>query len=260
MKKLVLAAFVCGATVVFAKEGVKTVKSAKALAERIAELGGYVEYPGSQKGSIAFIDTQRKVALKQSFESVFGSFRRQLPVKIDFVASEAGDPVALKAKAKADFAVILIDEEKAPSLAVYPDDGYAVLNVAKYAKGFKFPDDQGLYEKRCVKGMLRAFVLLCNGGGSHYPGNVATAHNPEQLDLVQDKLPIDIQNAMRKYLEGAGVTPLRRSYYRKACQEGWAPAPTNDVQKAIWEEVHSIPDKPMKIEFDPATQKGKVTK
>ena len=43
--------------------------------------------------------------------------------------------------------------------------------------------------------------------------------------------------------------------HKKACQEGWAPAPTNDVQKAIWEKVHAIPDKPMTIEFDPKKDK-----
>jgi len=42
---------------------------------------------------------------------------------------------------------------------------------------------------------------------------------------------------------------------REACQEGWAPAPTNDIQKAIWNEVRQLPAKPIKIEFDPA--KGK---
>ena len=34
-----------------------------------------------------------------------------------------------------------------------------------------------------------------------------------------------------------GITPYRRTTYREACQEGWAPQPTNDVQKAIWEQV-----------------------
>jgi hypothetical protein len=39
------------------------------------------------------------------------------------------------------------------------------------------------------------------------------------------------------------------------CQEGWAPPPTNEYQRAIWNDVHKIPEKPMKIDFDPA--KGK---
>ena len=38
-------------------------------------------------------------------------------------------------------------------------------------------------------------------------------------------------------------------------QQGWAPAPTNEVQQAIWDKVHQIPDKPITIEFDPKTDK-----
>ena len=32
-----------------------------------------------------------------------------------------------------------------------------------------------------------------------------------------------------------GITPIYRTTYRQACIEGWAPAPTNDFQKAIFE-------------------------
>ena len=48
-----------------------------------------------------------------------------------------------------------------------------------------------------------------------------------------------------------GVTPARKGIYEAACQQGWAPAPTNDIQKAIWDKVHAVPATPMKIEFDP---------
>ena len=47
--------------------------------------------------------------------------------------------------------------------------------------------------------------------------------------------------------------PGKRSVYRKACEEGWAPAPTNDVQKAIWDKVHAMPTEPIKIK--PETKK-----
>ena len=48
-----------------------------------------------------------------------------------------------------------------------------------------------------------------------------------------------------------GILPVRTTTYLQACQEGWAPMPTNAVQKAIWEKVRAIPQSPMKIEFDP---------
>ena len=33
------------------------------------------------------------------------------------------------------------------------------------------------------------------------------------------------------------VPPLRKAQYIVAAREGWAPAPTNDIQKAIWDRV-----------------------
>jgi hypothetical protein len=33
------------------------------------------------------------------------------------------------------------------------------------------------------------------------------------------------------------LKPLLTTTYRKACEEGWAPMPTNSIQKAIWEDV-----------------------
>jgi hypothetical protein len=34
-----------------------------------------------------------------------------------------------------------------------------------------------------------------------------------------------------------GIKPARMTSYRKAVEEGWAPAPTNDFQRAIWQEL-----------------------
>ena len=62
--------------------------------------------------------------------------------------------------------------------------------------------------------------------------------------------PMNFQK-MYSTLSKLGVTRSRRIPYRVAVQEGWAANPTNDYQKAVWKEVHSIPDKPIKIEFDP---------
>ena len=50
-------------------------------------------------------------------------------------------------------------------------------------------------------------------------------------------------------MEPLGVRPAIYDTYDRACQEGWAPAPTNDVQKAIWDEVHEMPTEPIKIKY-----------
>ena len=56
------------------------------------------------------------------------------------------------------------------------------------------------------------------------------------------------------------IEPLNIGTYRDACELGIAHPPTNDLQRAIWDKVHAPPKTPLKIKFDPATQKGKVTK
>ena len=57
----------------------------------------------------------------------------------------------------------------------------------------------------------------------------------------------------QRYLLSLGVKPYRLTTYRKACEEGWANPPTNDVQKAIWDKVHAMPTEPIKIK--PETKK-----
>ena len=252
LKTYILASCALIGLVAFADEDAQPKMTA---ADRLAKLGGYVVYPNSQKGSVAFIDTQKAVDVSSDFTEVIGYFQHQVPVKIDYVKSEAGEPNTLKTNAKANFAVVFISDNAQPTSVIVPEEGYAVVNFAKYTTGLKLPTDEAKYKRRCARAALKAFVLLCGGGSSRYPGHVASAQTPQELDFAHDKLPIDIQDSVKKYLGAAGVTPMKRTIYQKACQEGWAPQPTNDVQRAIWQKVHQIPDRPITIEYDPKKDK-----
>ena len=221
--------------------------------EHAAKFGGILVHPDSRKGSVTFIDTQTRADVSKPLDEFLGHFRRVLPINVKVMKAAAGAPLELKKKSGSEFAIILVDDTNTPSTVIYPDDAYALINSAKFETGLKLPNDKDVYARRVAKGAMRAFVLLANGGGSRYPANVGVVHNVQELDLTQDKLPVDIQNAMKLYLEKAGVSALRRVPYQRAVQEGWAPQPTNDIQKAIWEKVHAIPQKPIKIEFDPKT-------
>ena len=101
--------------------------------------------------------------------------------------------------------------------------------------------------------MSRAFALLCGASNSQYPRALTRGIiNEQDLDKNPDiQLPVDVLARFRTYMEPLGVKPSVLVPYRRACEEGWAPAPTNDVQKAIWNRVHAAPKNPMKIEFDP---------
>ena len=68
-----------------------------------------------------------------------------------------------------------------------------------------------------------------------------------KLDTSIDTIPVDMVNYYQEYLKTLGVTTRAVTSYKTACKEGWAPAPTNDVQRAIWDKVHAMPTAPIKI-------------
>ena len=98
-------------------------------------------------------------------------------------------------------------------------------------------------------------ALLCGAASSRFKGNIMDVTKLEDLDLIEDGLPMDNISSMAQHLQKLGLTRERIVPYRKAVQEGWAPAPTNEYQKAVWDKVHALPKNPMKIEFNP--KKGK---
>ena len=62
-------------------------------------------------------------------------------------------------------------------------------------------------------------------------------------------------------LRKLGLAKTRRATYKRACEEGWAPAPTNDWQKAVWQKVKAeqseAPTKGIKIQFNKNKTKAK---
>ena len=216
-------------------------------------MGDRIEKPGSQKGKIAFIDTQADVS-STNFEALAVSQSKQTGYNIVYEKATAGDPVALKAASKADVAVIIAADDKSPVLLSAIEDGWAVVNVRKLGASLKSDDAKAkFWAGRCQKEVLRALASVAGGFTSQYPNNCVSATKVTDLDLCNVFIPNDSLQKMRKCLAERNVTPKFVAFYRQACQQGWAPAPTNDVQKAIWEKVHQLPTKPIKIEFDPKT-------
>ena len=108
-------------------------------------------------------------------------------------------------------------------------------------------------EKVALRGrkvFARAMTLTM---GSPYSDNIAspmqTVNGLEALDrMAVDSVFIMDCNAMLGHLGRLGVTQDRYTTYRRACQEGWAAAPTNKWQQAVWDEVRALPKKPLKLE------------
>ena len=217
-----------------------------------ARTGGLCVKPG--KGAVAVVDCQKRIgeaALGKAIRYLHG----RLPVEIRTLRGTC-PPVAGKVALPEGCAaaVYLVDEGEMAMSLIAPEGHWGVLNVARIAT-----KSDALTEDRLVKEFLRVAVMAYGGGTSHYEGSILQkVSEAEDLDgLGKPVIPIEQLGGMKRNLEALGVVPSRKATYQIACKEGWAPQPTNDVQKAIWEKVHAIPQKPIKIEFDPKRDKGK---
>ena len=154
-------------------------------------------------------------------------------------------------KIEGELSLYIIDDAELPLSLIAPEGRWAFVNVAHLAKGRG--EKPQFLEARFMKETARIACMLFGGISSSYRQNLLSfVGNADYLDKFEtDKLPIDGIMRCQRYLLSLGVKPYRQTTYRKACEEGWAPAPTNDVQKAIWDKVHATPKNPIRIEFDP---------
>ena len=64
---------------------------------------------------------------------------------------------------------------------------------------------------------------------------------PADLDALTGKgLSPEPFSKILAHAQKLGIKPARATTYRKAVEEGWAPPPTNDFQKAVWEELKKV--------------------
>ena len=206
--------------------------------------GGLVLEPGTQKGEVAYVNCQSAAKDEWIAESAT-YFRREAKFKI----TEGRGAFDLRnPKVIGDMTLFVVDDPAMPVLLVAPENRWAMVNVASL-KSEKEP----FFRARVLKELSRGFAMLCGASDSQFPGALTSAiTKTADLDYHTDhRLPVDLFSRFRRYMRAYGVTPGNIETYETACCQGWAPAPTNDVQKAIWDKVHAIPKNPMKIEFDP---------
>lgn len=230
---------------------VRKVDRAKLDAIMEARTGGKILVPGSMQGKIVYVNAQTR-APRKWLEQNAETFGEATKLAIELVDGKFEFP---SPKIQGEASLFVIDDPAFPPLLSAPESRWAMVNVAPLAKGAG--EKPQFFAARVQKELTRGFCLLAGAQNSGYPDAlVGCITKPEELDRFMDcRLPIDVLNRFAPYLKGYGITPKTYSTYKKACEEGWAPAPTNDVQKAIWNEVRQLPTKPIKIEYDPA--KGK---
>ena len=224
------------------------------------KFGGRLIQPGSQQGSVVFVNGQSALG-ETEFHPVVKEIKRILKIEVKVVGEKprTGMPRLADVKASgASAAVFVMSDPALPVLLAAPEERWALVNVAAMAEGL--PSGilgEAMKKTRFRSELWRGFALACGGQSSMSSVSVFNAPDMASLDTTDaSAISYDVVQRAGNYLRNAlKVTPPRIVTYRIACQEGWAPAPTNDVQRTIWNQVHAIPDKPIKIEFDPKKDK-----
>ena len=211
--------------------------------------GGYVQRPGTKQGEVAFLNAQQTIP-SAAFVPIANRLGKMLHVNFqvkDIADPEVGGFDAAFKKDGAQFAVFVVDDKRNDNtLLILPEKRYAVVNISP----LKLDGGEGAFlVARAKKEAARAFFYVAGGASMPVEGNLMSAFmGIRDLDKVPvDAFPVEVIGRVGEYLSQMGCETRAMVTYKKACQEGWAPAPTNDVQKAIWDKVHAMPTEPIKI-------------
>lgn len=209
------------------------------LSNRLAKTGGLIMAPSSGP-HILVLNTQKRIPADIARQAG-ADISRILRVPIQYKEEDkALDPMETASEVLKDkaIAVLLIvsDTPKYPSMLVAPESRWVVVNTAALASGNPASD---VLASRLNKEIWRAFGMVLGGGVSSFPDCLMQpVFKVEQLDELKGKaISPDPLPRMLRTMTKLGIKPQRLTSYRKACEEGWAPMPTNALQKAIWDEI-----------------------
>jgi hypothetical protein len=222
---------------------------------KIKAMGGSIMVPNSMKGHILVANMQTKVPaseLEKTVKQLIGMTR--LDIRFTNIAGEVSPSVANK-KVKelgANAVIFVTDSDKCDiSLLCAPENGWTIINSSVVTKDAK---NEIFAAARLRKELMRGFFAATGAMNSRYPGTVMNyVGKPSDLDKLVEEVPVDMSMRTIEYLSKMGVTPIQYTTYYRAVQQGWAAAPTNDIQKTIWDKVHAMPTAPLKIK--PETKK-----
>lgn len=219
------------------------------MARRYAHTGGYVVKPNSQQGCVVIFNAQKRVSSPE-LQGVVNKIVTKLGYKAEVRDVEnvtIATAEEIKVKEGATVAVYVVDDPQLPISLVAYEGHWGIVNIAKLAEG---ADKVRLFGRANAETM-RVVALASGAADSQFPSSLMKdVKRVRGLDGMDGELPYDVMNRMVATYKLLGMSPERKSTYRNACKEGWAPAPVDDIQKAIWDEVHATPSEPIKIKHE----------
>lgn len=221
------------------------------------DLGGEIIVWPKDPGKFLFVNAQKR-ANSAAIEKPIERLRADFAVNIDKIGGEAPDIRTIPAVLNgfgAKGAIWIIDDPTLPVSLVAPENGWGLLNVAPM---FADNPDAAKLEKRIAKFIYRTFANI-NGIGDSTMMPACVMKQAVGIDgvdsLVCATYSPEACSKIANFLALAGYKRCNIGTYYDACEEGWAPPPTNDVQRAIWEKVHKLPTNPLTIQRESVKRK-----
>lgn len=200
--------------------------------------GGIVERPMSPGAKSIGVINSQAIIKPEKLERLIPNlrFKTRLPLAMD----TTNTPITIEVVDRADFGAITL----------FVEEFRAFVNVRKLLSDS--PDEKTLLE-RVRKEIFRAAYMAMGSGVSVKGCMMGPVESLKDVDALIDHQVTPDAAAHIWAGMSLGIERVRFANYIQACQEGWAPAPTNALQKAIWDRVHQMPTEPIKIK--PETKK-----
>ena len=238
----------------YPKDAKYTFEQFKARDERVMKKTGGFLLQKAEGPRALFMDAREKPRL--TVDDLAKYYKMGTHLEADIAKEPRGEKVPLAfaqekmAAAKPLMLILVVDScADLPALSVFPEERIGIVNADKPKGG----DDPSQPEMRVSKEMWRAMGFVGGVGFSQAENDMMQPYYTlAEIDANQHPYiqPMNMAK-MQKFWKRFGVKKEAKIPYRTAVAQGWAPAPTNDLQKAVWNEVRAAPTKPLKIEFDP---------
>lgn len=177
--------------------------------EVLRRTGGLVSREGS--GLLLLVNRQSRVSAAT------------VRAKAEYLSRLLGIRVEVEVKPRpAEVTVVLTEGEAPPA-----------------RRGLGVVDMSALDGDRSGKGFDAAFARVA--AELFVPKGSVTKVGRDEIEAVfrGDSFTVAAAGEVKRLLPQVGFLPAMVATYRTACREGWAPPPSNDVQRAIWERALS---------------------
>ncbi len=210
-------------------------------AARVAAAGGYVEKANDGK-PLYIVNTQTAVSetpVKETMKDIEDLIHLRSVIGSEPIGDKPWETARrIVAAGKAGVVIILLESDSLPSILVAPESQWGIVNVGALKKD---KPRQEVLDSRTRKEIWRVAAYIMGAANSMFqPCLMRTIAYPRELDMLRDQVPSpEPFNKMMMSALRFGMKPIEITTYQRACEQGWAPPPTNDIQKAIWEKFHA---------------------